>query len=132
MRSRPGGREACARNVSPGGSGGAQCGSPGMGTTAIASSIAAASATVRASGPFQASPVRSPTSGPLETRPRLTLIPNSPHTLAGMRTDPPPSLACANGTSPAATAAAAPPLEPPAPREVSHGVRAAAATSGSV
>ena len=36
------------------------------------------------------------------------------------------------GTSPAATAAAAPPLEPPAIRSRSHGVRAGGATSGSV
>jgi hypothetical protein len=36
------------------------------------------------------------------------LIPNSPHTLDGIRIDPPPSLPCAAGASPAATAAAAP------------------------
>jgi hypothetical protein len=52
------------------------------------------------------------------------LIPTSPQTLAGMRMDPPPSLPCAAGASPAATAAAAPPLDPPAERERSHGVRA--------
>ena len=34
--------------------------------------------------------------------------------LAGPRIEPPPSLACAAGTMPAATAAAEPPLEPPA------------------
>ena len=59
-------------------------------------------------------------------------MPNSPQTLAGMRIEPPPSLPCANGTSPAATAAAAPPLEPPADRSRSHGVRAGGATSVSV
>ena len=40
-----------------------------------------------------------------------------------MRIDPPPSLAWANGTMPAATAAADPPLEPPGVRDVSHGLR---------
>ena len=34
--------------------------------------------------------------------------------LAGPRMEPPPSLAWATGTIPAATAAAAPPLDPPA------------------
>ena len=40
-----------------------------------------------------------------------------------MRIDPPPSLACAIGNMPPATAAAAPPLEPPGVRSVSHGLR---------
>ena len=66
------------------------------------------------------------------TRPRASLIPNRPQTLAGIRTEPPPSLPCANGTSPAATAAAAPPLDPPAERVGSHGVRAGGATLFSV
>ena len=117
--------------MAPSASGGAQCGSPGIGT-AIASSSAAASRTERASGPFQASPVTSPPTGPLLIRPRLTLMPTRPQTLAGIRTEPPPSLPWANGTSPAATAAAAPPLEPPAERVGSQGVRAGGATAGSV
>jgi hypothetical protein len=33
--------------------------------------------------------------------------------------DPPPSLACATGTRPAATAAAEPPLDPPVERPTS-------------
>ena len=41
---------------------------------------------------------------------------------AGMRIEPPPSLACAAGTMPAETAAAAPPEEPPALRSRSHGL----------
>jgi hypothetical protein len=41
-----------------------------------------------------------------------------------MRIDPPPSLPWAAGASPAATAAPAPPLEPPADRDRSQGVRA--------
>src|SRR5690606_24648740 len=39
-----------------------------------------------------------------------------------MRIDPPPSFACAIGTSPAATAAAAPPDDPVAERDRSHGL----------
>ena len=51
-------------------------------------------------------------------------MPNRPQTLAGMRIDPAPSLPGAAGASPEATAAAAPPLDPPADRDRSHGVRA--------
>ncbi len=36
--------------------------------------------------------------------------------------EPPPSLPCASGTTPAATSAAEPPLEPPLERLVSHGL----------
>jgi hypothetical protein len=59
-------------------------------------------------------------------------MPNSPLMPAGMRMEPPPSEPCAKGSSPAATAAAAPPLEPPASSAVSHGQRAGPATSFSV
>ena len=44
--------------------------------------------------------------------------------LAGPRIEPPPSLAWAAGTMPPATAADAPPLEPPALRPRSQGLRA--------
>ena len=70
--------------------------------------------------------------GPCDTRPREVLRPTRPHTLAGMRIDPPPSLPWAIGTNPPATAAAAPPLDPPASRPVSHGVRAGGPMSVSV
>ena len=50
---------------------------------------------------------------PAWVSPRLGLRPNSPQQLAGIRIEPPPSEAWATGTMPAATAAAAPPLEPP-------------------
>ena len=52
--------------------------------------------------------------------------------LAGMRIEPPPSLACAAGTMPAATAAAEPPLEPPALWSRFHGLRVGPNASGSV
>jgi len=44
--------------------------------------------------------------------------------------EPPPSLPCAAGASPAATAAAAPPLDPPADRDRSQGVRAGGGVAG--
>ncbi|CAB5025592.1 unannotated protein [freshwater metagenome] len=42
-----------------------------------------------------------------------------------MRIDPPPSFACAMGTTPAATSAAEPPLDPPADRPRCQGLRVA-------
>ncbi len=65
----------------------------------------------------------SPISGPSLIRCRLGLRPTRPQLAAGMRIEPPPSLACAIGTMPAATAAAEPPLEPPALRPRSQGLR---------
>ncbi len=47
-------------------------------------------------------------------RARVGLSPTIPQTAAGIRNDPPPSLPVAAGTIPDATAAAEPPLEPPA------------------
>src|SRR5690606_38442891 len=59
----------------------------------------------------------------LGTRPWLGLCPTSPQKAAGMRMDPPPSLAVASGTMPAATAAAEPLEDPPGVRSRSHGLR---------
>ena len=129
MRSRRGSRAAQAENGTSGSGSGRT--SPGIGC-AIASSIAAASRTVRARDPSPASPVQSLPTGPALTRPRLGLNPTIPQQLAGMRMDPPPSLPSASGTSRAATAAAAPPLDPPALRVRSHGVRAGPTRSLSV
>src|SRR5947209_16294054 len=56
-------------------------------------------------------------------RPKLAFIPNRPLNAAGMRVDPPPSLAVAIGTIPAATAAAEPPLDPPGVTAGSQGLR---------
>src|SRR6266540_1254447 len=56
-------------------------------------------------------------------RPWLGFIPTRPLNAAGMRMEPPPSLAVPNGMRPAATAAAVPPLEPPGVRVGSHGFR---------
>src|SRR5260370_17104980 len=46
-----------------------------------------------------------------------------PQKLAGIRIDPAPSVPTASGPRPDATAAAAPPLDPPAVRLGSHGLR---------
>ena len=72
------------------------------------------SRTLRESTPsLQAPNHTSPMPGPLEMRPRDGFSANSPQQAAGMRSEPPPSLPPAIGTTPAATAAAEPPLEPP-------------------
>src|SRR5918993_908020 len=92
---------------------------------------AAASATVRAIGPAVERPSSEP-NGAFETRPREGLSPKSPQHDAGIRIEPPPSVACAIGTSPAATAAAAPPLDPPGVRSVFQGFRVAPLRSDSV
>src|SRR2546430_7465975 len=91
----------------------------------MASRPRAASATVRAITPLVDKPAQSsPNSGPLEIRPRAGLNPTTPQHEAGIRIDPPPSPPWARPQSPAATAAAAPPLEPPAVRLLSTGLRA--------
>src|SRR3954453_20769111 len=56
-------------------------------------------------------------------RPKLGFMPTSPLKAAGMRIEPPPSLAVENGTMPQATAAAEPPLDPPGVRVRSQGLR---------
>ena len=48
------------------------------------------------------------------TAPNDTLKPTTPQQAAGMRIEPPESLPSAASTSPAASAAALPPLDPPA------------------
>src|SRR6516162_4930972 len=92
---------------------GALYGSPGAGP-AVQSSIRAESRTLRLTTcPVDSPPHPSPASGAIDTRPRDGLSPNNPHCAAGIRMEPPPSVACATGRMPAETAAAAPPDEPP-------------------
>ena len=74
----------------------------------------------------------SASSGAHEMRPRLGFSPTSPQQEAGMRIEPPPSLAWAMPTIPAATAAALPPEEPPGVRSRFQGLWAAPKRSGSV
>src|SRR5712691_3425184 len=98
----------------------------------MASSSAAASRTVRVIGPDVPSPSEPDPYGAGEMRPRDGLSPKTPQHDAGMRIEPPPSLPCAAGASPAATAAAAPPLEPPDVSSTFHGLRQAPFSSDSV
>ncbi len=86
--------------------------------------MTAVSRTLRLMTPSVAMPAQpSPASGPSGSRARDALNPKRPHEAAGMRIDPPPSDPCAIGTIPAATAAAAPPDDPPAVRSRSQGLR---------
>ena len=62
-------------------------------------------------------------SGYAGTRPKLGLSPTLPQNAAGMRTEPAPSVPTLSGPSPAATAAAVPPDEPPGVFVGSHGLR---------
>src|ERR1700728_946148 len=55
--------------------------------------------------------------------PVVPLRPTKPQQAAGIRVDPAPSLPSPIGPMPAATAAAAPPLDPPGVRSVFHGLR---------
>ncbi len=73
-------------------------------------------------------PNQSPSLTPAGTTPVPGLMVTRPQLAAGMRREPMPSLPRAIGTMPAATAAALPPDEPPAVREVSHGLRAVPCT----
>src|SRR5262252_6037111 len=95
--------------------------------------MAALSRTVRVTAcpidsPFHASPAN----GACVTRPRVGFRPNSPQHDAGMRIDPPPSVACAAGTIPPATAEAAPPLDPPDTCSWFHGLGHGPKNDGSV
>src|SRR5882724_4552831 len=78
----------------------------------MASSMAALSRTLMlTTWPQENPPQPSPRSGPIGLRARVGFNPNTPDAEAGMRIEPPPSLACATGTMRAATAAPAPPEE---------------------
>src|SRR5882724_8675685 len=80
----------------------------------MASSITALSRTLMlTTWPQENPPQPSPRSGPSGLRARDGFIPKTPEADAGIRIEPPPSLACAIGRIRAATAAAAPPDDPP-------------------
>ena len=64
-------------------------------------------------------------------RPRVGFRPTRPQQAAGARIEPKPSEACAAGSMRAATAAAAPPLEPPEMRVGSQGFFVAPCNCGS-
>ena len=76
-----------------------------------------------ASAPFSAMPDQ--LSAPISagTTPRPGFRVTRPQAAAGSRSEPMPSLPCASGTDPEATAAALPPELPAGDRAVSHGLR---------
>jgi hypothetical protein len=77
------------------------------------STKAAVSRTVRLWQPWvDTSPVRSDILGAMENTPRDGLSPMLPLAPAGMRIEPPPSVACDSGSTPAASTAAVPADEP--------------------
>lgn len=88
----------------------------------ITSRSSAASAASRAMGPTWDRALNE-LAGYSGTRPYVGLSPNAPQNEAGMRIEPPPSVPSESGAAPAATAAALPPLEPPAVRVGSCGLR---------
>src|ERR1700687_3166223 len=73
--------------------------------------------------PQENPPQPSPRSGPSGLRARVGFNPNTPEAEAGIRIEPPPSLACATGRMRAATAAPAPPDDPPEECARFHGLR---------
>ena len=81
------------------------------------------SATVRVRNPSTLSPYQWPSSDEGDTRSRWGFSPTRPQADAGMRIEPAPSEPVAAAQSPAATAAALPPLEPPGVRSVFQGLR---------
>src|SRR3977135_1373719 len=85
----------------------------------------AASRTVRDSGPLCERAAQKSWLGQYGTRPKDGLKPKTPHRAAGMRIEPAPSEPCATGPIPAATPAAAPPLEPPGVQSSFHGLQVA-------
>src|SRR6185503_8461082 len=82
----------------------------------------AASVTLRVIGPTCAT-VPNGESGHAGTRPKDALMPKRPVNPHGMRIEPPPSVPTASGPIPAATAAAAPPDEPPGVFALFQGLR---------
>jgi hypothetical protein len=77
---------------------------------------------VSAIGPGQSSEGASAMTPSSGNAPWVGLRPATPQKDAGIRMDPPVSLPSASGTTPAATAAPDPPLDPPVMRERSHGL----------
>src|SRR5262249_6424459 len=100
---------------------------------APASGATATSRSERASTSSPVSPIRwLPNRGPLGVAPRVGLRPTSPQQAAGTRIEPAASVAWAIATMPAATAAPAPPEDPPGEREGSQGLRAPGPPGGSL
>ena len=82
----------------------------------MASSSSATSSALRAIGPFTLKPSLGIGSGAVGTGPTVGRSATTLLKLAGLRSDPPRSLPSAMGSMPVASAAPAPPLDPPALR----------------
>src|SRR5215469_3425702 len=91
---------------------------------AMTCSASAASSTVRPHTPIWSSDDANATNPNRLTRPYVGFTPTTPQNAAGWRTEPPVSEPSAIGTTPAATAAAEPPEEPPGTRVQSMGFSA--------
>src|SRR5262245_17595738 len=95
----------------------------------MASSIRARSSTLRAIGPFTLSVRAIAAAGVTATRPMLGRMPTTPQKLAGLRSEPPMSEPWAIQAVPLASAAAAPPDDPAADFDRSHGLSVGPNTS---
>src|SRR6266850_3771195 len=95
----------------------------------LASSSNARSSTLRAIGPCTVRLRSILATGVCATRPMLGRIPTTPQKLAGLRSEPPMSVPWASHAVPVASATAAPPEEPAADRDRSHGLSVAPNTS---
>src|SRR5204863_9023423 len=93
------------------------CSNPG----ASASIICAHPATSRAIGPAWSKLGASGKQPVIGTRPHVGLKPVTPQHAAGMRIEPPESVPSAASASPVTSAAAEPPLDPPATRSTDNG-----------
>src|SRR5258706_10975215 len=111
MRSRPGTAPTSSTNGRA--FAGAAYGSPTPGTPVAGRSAALSRTEIDTTCSAMTPAGDSPSFGPMGFRPRVGFSPKIPQAAAGIRIEPPASLACATGTNRAATAAAAPPLEPP-------------------
>src|SRR5207245_2730201 len=87
----------------------------------IASHTIAASSTVFANGPTWSSDEANATTPHRGTRPYVGFMPTTPVRAAGWRIEPPVSVPRAKSPSPAATATAEPPEDPPGTRSSRHG-----------
>src|SRR2546421_1234615 len=92
---------------------------------AIVDSSSAASPTVRAIGPCTPSGDHGVRVGQVGTRPGVGRSPTTLQNDAGLRSEPPRSLPSASTHIPVASAAAAPPLLPPADLSSAYGLRVA-------
>ena len=87
----------------------------------IVSHTIAASSTVFVNGPTWSRDEANATTPQRGTRPYVGFMPTTPQSAAGWRIEPPVSVPSAKSASPAATATAEPPDDPPGTRSARHG-----------